>query len=133
VAELEAYIRTLPAAERRLRGDGRYADRWVRQADPVRRLAPAYARYDRAQLALVQAVQAAEQRQTPLVARKLGEAEREIDEAIRLADQAQFATLQGYILAAQGRRGEARGAFTRAVSLYPGYRPAMRALTRLGG
>lgn len=133
VAEIEAYIRTLPAAERRVREDGRLADRWLRQTEPVRRLAPAYARYDRAKLAFVEAAQAAEQRQTPVVAQKLGEAQREIDEAIRLADQAQFATLQGYILAAQGRRGEARGAFTRAVGLYPGYRPAVRALTRLGG
>lgn len=131
VAELEAYIRTLPAAERRLREDGRFADRWRQKTEPVRRLAPAYARYDRAKLALVQAIQAAEQRQAPMVAQKLGEAQREIDEAIRLADQAQFATLQGYILAAQGRRGEARAAFTRAVGLYPDYRPAVRALTHL--
>jgi predicted Zn-dependent protease len=132
VAEIEAYIRTLPAAERRLREDGRLADRWLRQTEPVRRLAPAYARYDRAKLAFVEAAQAAEQRQAPVVTRKLGEAQREIDEAMRLAEQAQFATLQGYILAAQGRRDEARGAFTRAVRLYPGYRPAVRALTRLG-
>jgi predicted Zn-dependent protease len=133
IAELEAYLRTLPAAERRLREDGRFAEAWVRQTEPVRRLAPAYARYDRAKLALVEAVQAAEQRQAATVTRKLGEAQVQIDEAIRLADQAQFATLQGYILAGQGRRGEARGAFTRAVQLYPGYRPAVRALSRLGG
>jgi predicted Zn-dependent protease len=133
LAELDTYIRTLPAAERRLREDGRFADRWLRQTEPVRRLGPAYARYDRAKLAFVQAAQAAEQRQGAIVTQKLGEAQREIDEAIRLADQAQFATLQGYILAAQGRRGEARGAFTRATGLYPGYRPAVRALARLGG
>jgi predicted Zn-dependent protease len=133
VAEIEAYIRKLPSAERRLHEDGRFADRWLKQTEPVRRLAPAYARYDRAKLAFVQAFQAAEKDQTTVVAQKLGEAQREIDAAIRLADQAQFATLQGYILAVQGRRGEARGAFTRAVGLYPGYRPAMRALTRLGG
>ena len=80
----------------------------------------------------MQAAQASEQRQTQVVTQKLGEAQGEIGEAMRLADQAQFATLQGYILAAQGRRGEARGAFNRAVALYPGYRPAVRALTRLG-
>ncbi|HSF03382.1 MAG TPA: M48 family metalloprotease, partial [Solirubrobacterales bacterium] len=111
VAELEAYIRTIPPAERRLREDGRFADRWLRQTEPVRRLAPAYARHDRSRLALVQAVQAAERKQASVVRQKLAEAQREIDEAIRLADQAQFATLQGYILAAQGRRGDARSAF----------------------
>jgi predicted Zn-dependent protease len=132
VAQLEAYIRTLPAAERRPRGDGRFADSWLRQTESVRRLAPAYARYDRAKLAFVEAAEAAEKRQASVVTQKLAVAQREIEEATRLADQAQFATLQGYILAAQGRRGEARGAFTRAVGLYPGYRPAVVALTRLG-
>jgi predicted Zn-dependent protease len=132
VAELDAYVQTIPPAERRLREDGRFADRWVRETEPIRRLAPAYARYDRAKLAFVQAAQASQQKQAAVVTQKLGEAQREIGEAIRLADQAQFATLQGYILAAQGRRADARGAFNRAVSLYPGYRPAVRALTRLG-
>ena len=48
------------------------------------------------------------------------------------ADQAQFATLQRYLLAVQGRKGDARGAFNRAVALYPGYQPAIRALARIG-
>jgi predicted Zn-dependent protease len=131
VAELDAYVRTLPPSEQRLKEDGQFAGRWLRQTEPVRRLAPAYARYDRAKLAFLQAAQAAEQDKTSVVTQKLGEAQREIDEAIRLADQAQFATLQGYILAVQGRHGEARGAFTRALALYPDYRPATQALTRL--
>ena len=63
---------------------------------------------------------------------KLAESQREIDAAIQLADQAQFATLQGYLLAVQGRKGEARSAFNRAVALYPGYQPAIRALARIG-
>jgi predicted Zn-dependent protease len=133
VAELDAYIQTIPPADRRLREDGRFADRWLARTEPVRRLAPAYARYDRAKLAFLQAIEANEQKQSAVVTQKLAEAQRELDEAIRLADQAQFATLQGYMLAAQGRRGDARGAFSRAVSLYPGYRPAVRALSRLGG
>jgi predicted Zn-dependent protease len=131
VAELDAYVRTLPPSEQRLKEDGQFAGRWLRQTEPVRWLAPAYARYDRAKLAFLQAAQAAEQDKTSVVTQKLGEAQREIDEAIRLADQAQFATLQGYILAVQGRHGEARGAFTRALALYPDYRPATQALTRL--
>jgi predicted Zn-dependent protease len=133
VAELETYIRGLPAAEQRVQADGRFAERWLRQTEPIRRLAPAYAHYDRAKLAFVQAAQAAEQRQSAIVTQKLGTAQREIDAAIRIADQAQFATLQGYLLAVQGRRGDARAAFSRAVSLYPDYRPAVLALTRLRG
>jgi predicted Zn-dependent protease len=133
VTEITAYIRTIPPAEVRIEGDGRQADRWTRQTEPVRRLAPAYARYDRARQALLQALQAAQQKQTALARQKLGEAEREIAQAIQLADQAQFATLQGYIFAVEGRRGEARSAFTRALGLYPGYQPAQRALTRLAG
>jgi predicted Zn-dependent protease len=133
LAQIQAYVRSLPAGERRQEGDGRFGPRWVQQTDPVRRLAPAYARYDRAKLAFLQAAQAAEQGRSAVVRQRLGEAEREIEAASALAEQAQFATLQGYILAAQGRRSEARGAFTRAVSLYPDYVPAVRALTRLGG
>ena len=131
VAELETYIQTVPPADRRLREDGRFADRWLKQTEPVRRLAPAYARYDRAKLAFIQAAQAAEKKQNTVVMEKLGEAQREVEAAIKLADQAQFATLQGYILAVQGKRGEARSAFTRAVGLYPDYRPAVRALTKI--
>jgi predicted Zn-dependent protease len=133
IAELTAYIRTIPAGEVRIEGDGRQADRWVRQTEPVRRLAPAYARQDRARQALLQAIRAAQQQQDGLVRQKLAEAEREIAQAIQLTDQAQFATLQGYILVGQGRRPEARTAFARALGLYPGYQPAQRALTRLAG
>jgi predicted Zn-dependent protease len=132
VAELQAYVKTLPPGEVRIEGDGRHADRWLRQSEPVRRLAPAYARYDRALQAFAQAVRANEQKQDSVVRQKLAESQREVEAAIQLADQAQFATLQGYLLAAQGRRGDARGAFNRAVALYPGYRPAIRALTRIG-
>jgi predicted Zn-dependent protease len=132
VAEIEAYVKTLPASEVRIEGDGRHADRWLRQTEPIRRLAPAYARYDRALQAFGQAFQANEQKQDSVVRQKLAEAQREIDAAIQLADQAQFATLQGYLLAVQGRRGEARTAFNRAVALYPGYQPAIRALSRIG-
>jgi predicted Zn-dependent protease len=133
VAELQAYVKTLPPGEVRIEGDGRHADRWLRQSEPVRRLAPAYARYDRALQAFAQAVRANEQKQDSVVRQKLAESQREVEAAIQLADQAQFATLQGYLLAAQGRRGDARGAFNRAVALYPGYQPAIRALTRIGG
>jgi predicted Zn-dependent protease len=132
IAEIEAYVKTLPPAERRLVGDGRHADRWLASTEPIRRLAPAYARYDRARKALQQAVTAAEQKQDRAVVQKVTESEREVAQAVQIADQAQFATLQGYLLAAQGRRGEARGAFSRAVSLYPGYQPALRAVSRLG-
>jgi predicted Zn-dependent protease len=132
VAELQAYIKTLPPGEVRIEGDGRHADRWLRQSESVRRLAPAYARYDRALQAFAQAVRANEQKQDSVVRQKLAESQREVEAAIQLADQAQFATLQGYLLAAQGRRGDARGAFNRAVALYPGYQPAIRALTRIG-
>ena len=45
--------------EVRIEGDGRHADRWLRQTEPVRRLAPAYARYDRALQAFGLAAQAA--------------------------------------------------------------------------
>ena len=132
IAEIEAYLRTLPPAERRLDGDGRHADRWLAATESIRRLAPAYARYDRARKALQQAAAAAEQKQDRVVVQKVTESEREVAQAVQIADQAQFATLQGYLLAAQGRRGEARGAFSRAVALYPGYQPALRAVTRLG-
>jgi predicted Zn-dependent protease len=131
VAELETYIRTLPPTEARIEGDGRHAERWLRQTEPVRRLGPAYARYDRALQAFAQAARAAEQKQDSVMRQKLVESQREIDAAIQLADQAQFATLQGYLLAVQGRRGEALGAFNRAVALYPGYQPAIRALARI--
>jgi predicted RNA polymerase sigma factor len=55
-----------------------------------------------------------------------------LEAAIQLADQAQFATLQGFLLGVQGRKGEARSALNRAVALYPGYQPAIRLLARLG-
>jgi predicted Zn-dependent protease len=132
VAELQTYIRALPPSELRTQGDGRHADRWVAQTEPIRRLAPAYARYDRALQAFSQAARAAEQRQDAVLRQKLAESQREIEAAIQLADQAQFATLQGYLHAVQGRRGDARTAFSRAVSLYPGYQPALRALARIG-
>jgi predicted Zn-dependent protease len=132
VAELQAYIKTLPPSEVRIEGDGRHADRWLRQTEPVRRLAPAYARYDRSLQAFRQAARASEQKQNAVVRQKVAESQREIEAAIQLADQAQFATLQGYLLAVQGRKGEARSAFNRAVALYPGYQPALRALARIG-
>ena len=121
----------LPPSEVRIEGDGLFADRWLRQTEPVRRLAPAYARYDRALQAFMEAAQAAEQKQDAVVRQKIAESQREIEAAIQLADQAQFATLQGYLHAVQGRKGEARSAFNRAVALYPGYQPALRALARI--
>ena len=63
VAELQAYVKTLPPAEVRIEGDGRHAERWLRQTEPIRRLAPAYARYDRALQAFAQAARANEQKQ----------------------------------------------------------------------
>ena len=132
VSELQAYLKTLTPADVRIEGDGRQAERWLRQTEPVRRLAPAYARYDRALRAFSQAAKAAEQKQDAVVRQKLAESQREIDAAVQLADQAQFATLEGYLLAVQGRTGEARNAFNRAVALYPGYQPAIRALARVG-
>lgn len=132
VTEIQAYIKTLPPSEVRIEGDGRHAERWLRQTESVRRLAPAFARYDRALQAFAQALRANEQKQGSVVRQKLAESQREIEAAIQLADQAQFATLQGYLLAVQGRKGEARSAFNRAVALFPGYQPAIRALTRIG-
>jgi predicted Zn-dependent protease len=132
VAEIQAYIKQLPPGEVRIEGDGRHAERWLRQTEPVRRLAPAYARYDRSLRALSQAVQAAEQKQESVMRQKLAESQREVEAAIQLADQAQFATLQGFLLGVQGRKGEARSALNRAVALYPGYQPAIRLLARLG-
>ena len=131
VAELQSYITTLPPVEVRIEGDGRHAERWLQRTEPVRRLAPAYARYDRAVLAFTEAVKAAEQKENEVVRQKLAESQREIEAAIRLADQAQFATFQGYLHAVQGRKGDARSAFNRAVGLYPGYQPALRALSRI--
>ncbi len=131
VSELQAYIKTLPPAEVRTEGDGLHADRWLRQTDPVRRLAPAYARYDRALQAFEQAFKADKQKQPAIVRQKVAETQREIQAAIQIADQAQFATLQGYLLAVTGRKGEARSAFNRAVALYPGYQPALRALAQI--
>jgi predicted Zn-dependent protease len=132
VAEIQAYIRTLPPIEVRIEGDGRHAERWLRQTESVRRLAPAYARYDRSIQAFAMAARAAQQKQDSVMRQKLAESQREIEAAIQLADQAQFATLQGYLLAVQGRKGEARSAFSRAVALYPSYQPAIRALARIG-
>jgi predicted Zn-dependent protease len=133
VAELQAFIKTLSPADVRIVGDGRFAERWLRQTESIRRLAPAFARYDRALLVFSRAAQAAEQNQDAVVRQKLAEAQREVEAAIQLADQAQFATLQGYILAVQGRTSDARSAFNRAVSLFPGYQPALRALAKLSG
>src|SRR5262249_6514158 len=118
--------------EIRTEGDRKDAERWLRQSEPVRRLAPAYAHYDRAILAFSQAVKANEEKQSAVVREKLGEAQREVDAAIQLADQAQFATLQGYLLAVLGRKSDARTAFNRAVYLYPGYQPALKALAKIG-
>jgi len=131
VGELQAYIQTLSPSEVRIDGDGRHAERWLQRTEPVRRLAPAYARYDRAVLAFTAAAKAAEQKQSEVVRQKLAESQREIEAAIQLADQAQFATFQGYLHAVQGRKGEARSAFNRAVGLFPGYQPALRALARI--
>ena len=116
----------------RIEGDGLHAARWLRETEPVRRLGPAYARYDRALQAFGQAFKASEQKQEAVVRQKVAETQRELQAAIQIADQAQFATLQGYLLAVTGRKGEARTAFNRAVSLYPGYQPALRALARIG-
>lgn len=132
VSEIQAYIKTLPAAEVRRDGDGRQAERWLRQTETVRRLGPAYARYDKSLQAFSQAAQASGQKQDAVVRQKIFESQREIDAAIQLADQAQFETLQGYLLAVQGRKADARGAFNRAVYLYPGYQPAIKALGRIG-
>jgi predicted Zn-dependent protease len=132
VAELQAYVKTLAPADVRIEGDGRQAERWLHQTESIRRLAPAYAHYDRALRAFTQAAQAAEQKQSSVVQQKIVESQREIDAAIQLADQAQFQTLQGYLLAVQGRKGDARSAFNRAVALYPGYQPAIRALAKIG-
>jgi predicted Zn-dependent protease len=131
VSELQASIKTIPPADMRLEGDGVFAERWLRQTEPVRRLAPAYARYDRALQAFAQAFKADEQGQQALVRQKVAETQRELQAAIQIADQAQFATLQGYLFAVTGRKGEARTAFNRAISLYPGYQPALRALARI--
>jgi predicted Zn-dependent protease len=132
ISEIQAYIKTLPPNEVRIEGDGKDAERWLRQSEPVRRLAPAYAHYDRSLLAFSQAVKANDQKQSAVVRQKLTEAQREVEAAIQLADQAQFATLQGYLLAVQGRKGDARSAFNRAVYLYPGYQPAIKALAKIG-
>src|SRR5215467_12659020 len=95
VAEIQAYIKTLPPSEVRIEGDGKNAERWLQQTESVRRLAPAYAHYDRALQAFLAAVKANEQKQGTVVRQKLAESQREVDAAIQLADQAQFATLQG--------------------------------------
>jgi predicted Zn-dependent protease len=129
VAELQAYLRALPPGEGRPEGDGRHAERWAGQTEPVRRLAPAYARYDRGLLAFGEAAQAAKQKRSDVARQKVADAQREVEAAIALADQAQFATLQGYCLAVQGRRPDAREAFNRAIALYPGYQPAVRGLS----
>jgi predicted Zn-dependent protease len=131
ISELQAYIKTIPPADVRVQGDGLFAERWLRQTEPVRRLAPAYAHYDRSLQAFAQAFRANEQKQQAVVRQKVAETQREIQAAIQLADQAQFATLQGYLFAVTGRTGEARTAFNRAISLYPGYQPAVKALARI--
>jgi predicted Zn-dependent protease len=131
VSELQAYIKTIPPSDARIQGDGIHADRWLRQTEPVRRLGPAYAHYDRALRAFGQAFRADEQKQEAVVRQKVAETQRELQAAIQITDQAQFATLQGYLLAVTGRKGDARGAFHRAVALYPGYQPAIRALARM--
>ena len=63
ISELQAYIKSIPASDVRIQGDGLFAERWLRQTEPVRRLAPAYAHYDRAMQALGQAFKASEQKQ----------------------------------------------------------------------
>jgi beta-barrel assembly-enhancing protease len=131
VSEIQAYIKTLPASEVRTEGDGKQAERWLRQTESVRKLGPAYGHYDRSLQAFTTAAQAAEQKQDSVVRQKIFESQREIDAALDLADQAQFATLQGYLLAVQGRKADARSAFNRAVYLYPGYQPAIKALARI--
>ena len=132
IAEIQAYLKTLPPSEVRTEGDGKNAERWVQQTESVRRLAPAYAHYDRALQAFSEAIKANEQKQGTVVRQKVGEAQREVEAAIQIADQAQFETLQGYLLAVQGRKGDARSAFNRAVNLYPGYQPAIKALAKIG-
>jgi predicted Zn-dependent protease len=132
ISELQAYVKTIPPADARIQGDGLFADRWLIETGPVRRLAPAYAHYDRSLQAFAQAFKADEQGQRAVVRQKVAETQREIQTAIQIADQAQFATLQGYLLAVTGRKGEARTAFNRAISLYPGYQPALKALAQIG-
>jgi predicted Zn-dependent protease len=117
VAELERFIQELSPVEVRTREDGRFADRWRRETAAVRALAPAYARYDRARLALRE--------------RRLEAAEREIEGALGLADQAQFWALRGAVLARRGRPAEARQAYQRALALYPGYQPAVHGVGAL--
>src|SRR5262249_10210300 len=122
----------LPPSEVRTEGDGKNAERWLQQTESVRRLAPAYAHYDRALQAFSEAIKANEQKQGTVVRQKVAEAQREVEAAIQLADQAQFEQLQGYLLAVQGGKGDARSAFNRAVNLYPGYQPAIKALAKIG-
>jgi predicted Zn-dependent protease len=117
VADLEQYIQTIPAADRRIQADGRLADRWLRQTAGIRALAPAYAHYDRAVAALA--------------ANDAGTADRELAEAVRLGDQAPFATLQGGLAVTRQRHADAQQAFQRALSRHPGYQPAFHGLGTL--
>jgi predicted Zn-dependent protease len=114
LAELEPYVRTLPPGEARPRGDGRFAERWLRETAGIRALAPAYARYDRARMALGQ--------------KALAPAKAELAEALRLGQQAQFWTLDGEIAVRERRYADARTSFARALALYPGYHPALHSI-----
>ena len=114
LADLEAFTRQLPPADVRTQGDGRFGGRWAQWTATIRALAPAYAHYDRARVAY---------RRSALAA-----AHREVGEALRLGDQAQFSTLQGAILFRERRFPEARDAFARALARYPGYQPALYGL-----
>lgn len=112
--ELEAFLRAIPPGERRREGDGRWAERWHASTAPARVLAPAYAHYDRARQALG--------RRARDVARS------ELAAARRLAEQAPFWALEGVLDLAEHRFGEARASFGRALTLYPGYQPALHGL-----
>jgi predicted Zn-dependent protease len=111
VAEIEGLIGTLPPAEVRREGDGRFAERWQAQTQGIRALGPAFTRYDRARLALGQG--------------RMATARQELAEAMRLGDQAQFATLEGAILMSEGRLAEGQQAFARALGRFPEYQPAV--------
>ncbi len=117
VAELARLVEGLPPAAARPDGDGRFAARWAAATAGVRALAPAYVRYDRARLALSRQDGAA--------------AEAELGAARAVADQAQFATLEGGLLRARGRAAEAEAAYRRARALFPGYQPALHGLGAL--
>ncbi|MBI3458563.1 MAG: M48 family metalloprotease [Candidatus Rokubacteria bacterium] len=111
VSEVQQFIQALPPGEVRIQGDGRFAERWATRTASIRALAPAYAHDDRARMAFAQGA--------------LATAQRELDEAVRLAAQAQFSLLQGAIFAKQGRFEDAQQAFARALARYPDYQPGL--------